>query len=199
MKRLAIGAFACLLTLGAACGRTAHNAPDLATPSATPFSVSVTPLPAATPIPDAQASAVIGAFGRLLNKFSSYADAEAVAGYHIPRSDLYPHPFTETTVVLRTLPRGEPGWRPSAESQYTYPPLAPETFVVEVGPSYDWGGDSTWTAGPTASIGDKGGWLIHGKFAYKCGEIDGVTLWCSIWGPAALPPGKLDEFIASVH
>ena len=200
VQRFEIGAFICLVALCTACRSAPTNTAHVLPPTAVDHSDTPQPTAPQRTQPSV-ADTVVAGFGRLLTAYSSYADAEAVAGYHIPHSDLYPPSHKENTVVLRTLPRGNPDWRPYAESLYDYPPLTPESFTVDVGPSYDWGGDSTFTSGTPTSIGGRSGWLIHGgvKFAYKCGTIDDVTLWCSVTGPSELPADKFAEFVASIH
>jgi hypothetical protein len=153
--------------------------------------------------PAAEPSMVIGTFARLLSEYTSFTDAEAAAGYHIPQSSLYPHPYPQSVVALRRLPRGKPDWRRAAESHYTYPPLAPEGITVNVGPSYLYRGDTTFTQGAPTTIAGISGYMFPSdnvfEFDYRCGTVDSVSLWCQVWGPKGMGRAKFDEFVVSLH
>jgi hypothetical protein len=114
-----------------------------------------------------------------LKQYSSFEDAEREAGYHIPRaSPEYPVGFNQTT--LQWFPQFD---RPISTTLYTYPPLAPTSIYVVVGPSYySRHGDEARMTGEQATVGGKKGWIYPSdtsfEFNYLCGQIDGYNLWC---------------------
>ncbi len=139
---------------------------------------------------------MIGSFG--LQEFSSISDAERVAGYHIPEPSAdYPMGFDQT--ALRNL-RGYR--RPMSSTEYTYAPLAPTSIGLVVAPSYDWSG--SLAKGTNTLVGGHQGWLMRNDaiaitFAFTCGTVDGVDVWCVVRAPAEVGLPAVDDFVASVH
>jgi hypothetical protein len=130
----------------------------------------------------------------------SFAEAERLAGFRIPRSNLYPIAYANAETYLQWIDERE---RPISETQYTYPPDAPSSIGVVVGPAYYWGGDDTWTANTPAIVGGRDGWLSAGdsarSFAFKCGAVEDETVWCVIRAPSVVTDSDLDQFVASVN
>ena len=161
-------------------------------PSA-PRSLSATPI-ASSASPDATVAAVLDSFG--LKSFSTFEQAEVVAGYHIPRATAdFPMRRHETT--LRT---GRTNARPSSETLYVYPAAPDLALSVDVGPSYYWS-DGAFTNGSPTTIGRWSGWLTTDSrysFAFRCGEVDNVELWCIAWAAPELSRDVFERFVAGL-
>ena len=131
--------------------------------------------------------------------YHTIQEAESVAGYAIPQpSDEYPLANGATYL------KGRPGQHVlMSSSQYTFVPKAPESIGIDVGLASTWGGDATWTKGDKLTINGKSGW-IHTKdnglfFAYKCGFIEGETLWCIIRTGTDIGKQNVIAFVESLR
>jgi hypothetical protein len=127
--------------------------------------------------------------------FTSVEEAANVAQFDIPQPSAA-YPMATGKTHLRFLPQFE---RPVSETQYAYVPLFPTSFTVNVGPSYFWRGDETWTSGMPTQIGGLEGWMSEDgfvrDFAYKCGAIDSVTVWCVVRAPLKIAKPDFEAFV----
>jgi hypothetical protein len=137
--------------------------------------------------------------------YTSFEEAEQVAGYHIPRpSDEYPLAFGLTH--LTWFPQFE---RPLSETLYVCPPLDPldpnpTSFIVIVAPSYFSSlGDEGRMSGQATTVGGKTGWAkptdISFVFNYLCGEIDGYNVWCSVSAPKEVGWEAFEQFVSTLE
>jgi hypothetical protein len=135
-----------------------------------------------------------------IKSYSSFDEAEQVAGYHIPRpSPEYPVAFGLTH--LRWFPQFE---RPLSSTHYTYPPVAPTSIDVIVAPSYFFGGDEErFTGREHTTVGGKSGWLKEGDmsffFSFVCGEIDGYNVWCAPSAPKEVGWEAFEHFVSTLE
>jgi hypothetical protein len=139
--------------------------------------------------------------------FTSYEDAERAAGFRIPRpSPEYPLAFN--SITLRTFPGGKP---PTAEAQYFYPPMAPNSIGLVVGAEDSWAlkdgtsGRDVLTYGKATVIGGKNGWLnrddrIAMSFSFQCGALHAEeSLWCVVRSGSPITRVVFEAFIASIE
>ena len=135
-----------------------------------------------SPEPSPTRSASSSFFDLYPVKGYTLAEAERVAGFHIPRpSPVYQVAFATSETHLQWFPGRT---RPVSKTEYWVPNTNRSSIGVSVGPSYYWGGDSTWTNGEATTVAGKDGWLIEKgsglHFAYRCGSVDEATLWCVV-------------------
>jgi hypothetical protein len=125
--------------------------------------------------------------------FESYAEAESIAGYRIPR------PAAEYEAVEGTFLRtGSDHPRPASSSNYE---LEQGTIVVDVAPAYYWS-EGALKLGESATIGSHDGWIrALGDgwiFKFVCGEVDDLDVWCVARSSQDVPRSAFDEFVASI-
>jgi hypothetical protein len=135
-----------------------------------------------------------------VKSYTSFEEAEQVAGYHIPRaSSEYPVGYGLTH--LQWFPELE---RPFSETQYTYPPLAPTSIGVTVTPSYFYqGGDTGATDGEPMTVGGKTGWMNEDQtawvFIFGCGSVDHVNVWCQVTGVKEIGWEAFEHFVSTLQ
>jgi len=164
----------------------------------------VTPTTSATEV--SQGDRATQFFNSFTDKdFTSVADAEQVAGFHIPvPGSAYPRSFNDITLRWFQGDR-----RPTAESEYTYVPMAPTSIGLVVGPSYDWdqkdgtSGEQVLSYGTPTVIGTWDGWFTHEQaafvFRFHCGSVDGVAVWCIARTTDTIGRDGFDDFVASIQ
>jgi hypothetical protein len=147
------------------------------------------------------AEQVIGGFYEGLKKYTSFEEAEAVAGYHILRpSSEYPVGYGLT--YLRWLKDHE---RPLSQTQYTFPSLANTSIGVEVGPSYYYPeGDKTVMSGKPMTVGGKAGWMLEDTdiawvFVFECGSVDDMKVWCQVTAVKEVGREAFDHFVSTLQ
>lgn len=100
--------------------------------------------------------------------------------------------------------------RPVSRTEYTYLPMAPSSIGISVGPSSlrdqsdDTPGDAVLTEGEPRVIGGRSGWVSRiGDqgivFSYRCGEIQGESLWCLVRAATKFGEQVLHDFVASIQ
>lgn len=136
--------------------------------------------------------------------YDSYEEAEAEAGFHIPRpSPEYPNPWGGLS--LQWFPQYE---YPNSAAVYIYPAGSELYFHVTCGPGY-WflvQGSGTEEAIPNARpavLGGKQGWVRESDFTsyfyYRYGELDGYGLWCKVGASNEIDPAEVERFIATLQ
>jgi hypothetical protein len=196
MLAVAVGLLLAGLGAGIACNGEGSGQPSTGNPGLTQDEQAAT----ATAVQEQQE--MIGEFFEAwpLKSYTSFEEAEQVAGYHIPRaSDEYPVAFGLTH--LQWFPQFE---RPISNTEYTYPPLAPTSMGVVVGPSYFFGGDEESVAGKEhTTVGGKSGWLKEGDmsffFDFICGEVDGYNVWCGASAPKEVGWETFEHFVSTLE
>jgi hypothetical protein len=147
------------------------------------------------------AEQVIGGLFESFKSYTSFEEAEQVAGYHILRpSSEYPVAYGLT--YLQWSPRNRE--RPLSETNYTYPSIAPGGIRVNVVPSYFYPeGDKTATSGKPLTVGGKAGWLdeehINWVFVFDCGSVDDVKLWCQVTAGKEIGWEAFDHFVSTLQ
>lgn len=128
--------------------------------------------------------------------FTSFAHAEAFVGFHILRpSSRYPVAFGTTGV--RTV-RGNVY---NSTTEYTYPPLAPESIGVDIAPAAYWIAGAL-TTGVRTTIGSYAGWLITDnigfEFSFECGSNAKGPVWCVVQTSSDIGLVAFKEFVSSL-
>lgn len=134
--------------------------------------------------------------------YTSFEEAEQVAGYHIPHASAeYPVAFGHTT--LQWFSQLD---RPKSDTQYVYPPLAGTrtSIGVTVSPSYFYPkGDETVTSGKPMTVGGKAGWMLEEGFAwifaFECGSVDDVKVWCQVMAGKEVGWEAFDQFVSTLQ
>jgi hypothetical protein len=164
--------------------------------SSSPQSSVVAPTGVASPTNPAAAQTVIGKLGNF-GVYNSIDEAEAVAGFHIPRppADKYSLAFGQTHL------RGGFG-RPFSTTNYKYGPGDSDALGLDVAPITDWAAGAL-QRGNRKAVGGRDGWMITdsigGEFAFHCGDThDGIEVWCQVTAPRGLGLQGLNEFVASL-
>jgi hypothetical protein len=130
--------------------------------------------------------------------YSSFAEAEVAAGYHIPQ------PGAQYQAIEGTFLRtggGQP--RPASSSNYLLPGAQrQQTIVVDVAPAYYWP-EGALTLGDRTRVGEHEGWVrAFGTgwiFKFACGNVDNVDLWCVIRSAQGVPRPAFEEFVSSIR
>jgi hypothetical protein len=132
-------------------------------------------------------------------EFSTVADAEAAAGFHIPvPSDSYPMAFGKTYLQIAQDQSGI-----MSTTQYTYTPLAPHSIGVDAGPASNFNVDG-FAKAPTRTLGTRSGHLLRNdptaiQFAFEYGmAVDGQSLWCVVQAPAEIGLDGFEEFVGTL-
>ena len=131
------------------------------------------------------------------NEFNSIASAEDVAGFHIPvPAPEFPMGFGLT--YLRVTPSGAI----LSSTQYTYPPLVPQSIGVDAGPAAAFN-TSDFASAPTVTVGDKTGYLLERdstafQFAYDCGD-PGRDFWCVVQSPSEVSFDEFSRFVSTIR
>jgi hypothetical protein len=133
--------------------------------------------------------------------YASIEEAEQVAGFHIPRAGPeYP--------VNYTLLTWDPGKDlPLSETSYEVPGIPRRFFGLEVGPRYYYPyptQDRPTVEGEPMTIGGKSGWIVSENefgwdFAFECGSVDDLTVWCEAGRGRDEGFDAFEAFIASIH
>lgn len=137
--------------------------------------------------------------------YTSFEEAEAVAGFRIPRAgDAYPVGFGLTH--LQWFPGNDV---PVSQTEYTYPPLAPTSIGITVGPASLWAlkdgtsGEEVLMRGEPSMIGDKQGFAEFGEtgwlFSFRCGSTGAEDVWCVVRAHSKIGRQGFEEFVASIH
>jgi hypothetical protein len=132
--------------------------------------------------------------------YTSFEEAEQVAGYHIAHpSDEYPVAFGLTH--LRWFPQFD---RPLSSTHYTFPPLAPTSIGVNVKPSYYYPeGDKTAMDAEPMTVGGKTGWMHESEtawiFIFECGSLDGYRLWCQVMCVKKVGWEAFEHFVSTLE
>jgi hypothetical protein len=132
-----------------------------------------------------------------ISRFTSFDEAESVAGYHIPRTSTYP--LRWGFVYLQPSPR--PSSAPEARAIYVGPRETSLHFHVLA--------PGVWSEGPPGGSLRKatlGGWEgevlededDYAEFAFQCTEFEGSRLWCVISAPDQ-NLDELDQFLATLR
>jgi hypothetical protein len=147
--------------------------------------------------------------------YETFAEAEAAAGFHIPRPAAeFPNLHGNTT-HLQWLPNVS---APVSKSYYgPFPvgtqyelgqPIPHIQLRVAVSGLFDEDGsdgDAVMMRGEAVRIGGKDGWLAMSRdglvrfFNYSCGKLNGETLWCIAAGRNEVDRGTFDRFIDSLR
>ncbi len=104
--------------------------------------------------------------------------------------------FDQTS--LRMNSRG----RPLSTTEYIVPG-ASDSIGLDIGPANYWN-EGALTTGTRATIGGKDGWLLRNDsvgivFAFQCGTVDNVGLWCLVRAPAdKVGRNAFDEFVRTI-
>lgn len=131
--------------------------------------------------------------------FASFIEAEARAGYRIPR------PSSEFS-LRDGLTHLETFWQPSSEvapvSRSRYLTVGGLAITLEIVPSTYDVTDSRSKGTPT-TIGSKLGWMLESTppfFAWKCGAAaTGTELYCTVLADKEVTRADFDNFVASVQ
>lgn len=131
--------------------------------------------------------------------YSSFEEAEQVAGYHVPRpSPEYPASFGRTH--LRWFPQFE---RPLSETHYSYPPDPSSFIYVLVRPSYFSNDPTKLRSGRPMTVGGKSGWMLPDeddyKLDYPCGEVDGYEVWCNVSASKDIGWEAFEHFVSTLE
>jgi hypothetical protein len=135
-----------------------------------------------------------------LQDYTSFEEAERVAGYHIVRpSAEYPVSFGRTH--LQWFPQFD---RPLSTTEYTFPPLAPTSIGVIVNPNYaNSKHDRALPGYHQTEVGGRAGWLKEGDlswfFDFSCGEIDGHDLLCSVNAVKEIGWDAFEHFVSTLQ
>jgi hypothetical protein len=134
-------------------------------------------------------------------RYASIEEAEQVAGFHIPRAG---REYPVSSTYLTWYP-GED--RPESDTCYDLPGAARRSFSVKVGPYYHFhyahlGGSIVH--GQPMTMGGRSGRMVRDdevrwRFAFECGSVDDVTVWCEVRGDKDQGLEALEAFIASIH
>lgn len=149
--------------------------------------------------------------GELLNRvpnkdYTSFEEAEQVAGFHIPR----PSPDYPVAYGLTHLQWFEGLERPQSRTIYWFTPPdwgmgRPGVGIgVDVAPAYySPDGYPTSIDGRATAVGGKSVWLIEEEFAwvfiFDCGSVDDVKVWCQVTGPKDIGWDALDHFVSTLQ
>ena len=162
-----------------------------------PQEASVSPSPSAPPLVDsARAKTVISSLSA--TELFSIADAEAQAGFDIlAPSQYYPMGFGRTY-----LRKAQDGSGTFSTTQYTYPPLAPQSIQVDAGPAAVFG-EERYRRAEQRTIGDRRGWLLRNEsnaiqFAFEYNDTPGSELWCVVQAPAEIGFDAFEDFVRSL-
>lgn len=154
--------------------------------------------PAGLTTPTVDAKQALANFS--IRSVQSFAEAEAVTGFHIvrPGSD-FPMRYGETAI------RQLKGGLPASETLYRYP-AAPDAGLMVTVASV-----STWPQGALArgtktDIGPRTGWLIQDgrgddpeyEFAFSCGSVAVDEIWCLVSASNQLPREVFDRFVSQL-
>lgn len=133
--------------------------------------------------------------------YESIEEAEQVAGFGIPRAGAeYPVNYT-----LLTWYAGDD--RPLGETSYDVPGVPQRAFGLKVGPYYHFHYahlDGSIVHGEPMTIGGRSGRMVRDddvrwRFAFECGSVDDVTVWCEVGARKDLGFDAFEAFIASIH
>lgn len=139
-------------------------------------------------------------------EFRNFEEAEAVAGFRIPRAGVdYPVAFGKTH--LQWYPDGE---RPISQTQYSIPPALKMSVGIIVGVESSWDqrdgtpGASVLMLGDERVVGGKAGWFRRTgetgmNFSYRCGEAGREAVWCIIRASTEVGEKGFEAFVSSVH
>jgi hypothetical protein len=147
------------------------------------------------------AEQVIGRLFEGLESYTSFEEAEAVAGYHIPRpSSEYPVAYGLT--YLQWSPKSRE--RPLSETKYHFVPIPDVAIGVVVRPSYSYPeGDKTATSGESTTVGGKAGWMLREDtawvFVFECGSVDDVKVWCQVTAVKEIGWEAFDHFVSTLQ
>jgi hypothetical protein len=150
-----------------------------------------------SPVTPETANTVVAAIDA--NEFSSMAAAEAAAGFHIPAPSAY-YPMAFGRTYLR---RAQGGRGTFSTTQYTYPPLAPNSIGVDAGSAAVFNAQD-FQQNESRTIGGRSGSLVRNdgtaiQFAFQYAVTDGVTLWCLVQGPGEMGLKAFQEFVGSLQ
>jgi len=155
-----------------------------------------------TPTQDQVAAGFFDAFPS--KSYTSFEEAEAVAGFHIPRAgDAYPVAFGLTD--LQWFPGID---APVSQTEYTYPPLDKTSIGIAVGPAVIWSlkdgtpGEEVLSHGEPLTIGGKRGFADLREiwfFSFRCGSTAKEDIWCVVRASPKVGRQGFDDFIASIH
>lgn len=137
--------------------------------------------------------------------YSDFAEAEAEAGFRIPRpSEEYPVGFGLTH--LQWAPGRS---KPTSRTQYVYEPLAPTSIGLSVGPAENWSrrdgrsGEDVLKSGELEEVGGKSGWMESEErgweFAFPCGSSQMQEIWCLVMAPSTIGWEAFEDFVASIE
>jgi hypothetical protein len=162
--------------------------------------------PAATASAPGQDDVAAGFFDDFPSKsYTSFEEAESVAGFRIPRAgEAYPVGFGLTH--LQWFPGND---MPVSHTEYAYTPQASTSIGIAVGPASLWAlkdgtrGEEVLTRGDPTTIGDKQGFGNFGEtlwlFNFRCGSTGAEDVWCVVRAHSKVGRQGFDEFVSSIH
>ena len=138
-----------------------------------------------------------------LKRYASVQEAEQVAGLYIPR----PGPqYSATYTSLEWW--GHDHW-PVSYTSYSVVGVANRSIGVSVGPHdyLDSPSDTLIMNGTPTTIGGRSGWIMGETdvargtrlFAFMCGSVDDLTVWCEVDVPKHIGFDALEAFVATIR